>query len=184
MEILYYFLDRDSGQGQQVMMRTTWTTSTRCLQSFTCVCKAFLTSRGVRKLLKSIQQTCISAFFLKYAVKTTQKRRRCDNNVHTYVCVVKSPHGILEELGQDVIQRQRDEGESSCHVSVDPHSGRVPVLVLAQTPGQHVGNIYSHIQDLNHKLYNIKKSLSGFSLASIRALLPDLRTTRFWLDKA
>lgn len=46
------------------------------------------------------------------------------------------PHGILEELRQDVIQRQWDEGEASCYVSVDPHSGRVTVLVLTQTPGK------------------------------------------------
>ena len=57
--------------------------------------------------------------------------------------VVKSPHGILEELGQDVIQRQRDEGEASCHMSIDPHSGRVPVLVLTQTPEEHMRSIYS-----------------------------------------
>lgn len=43
------------------------------------------------------------------------------------------PHGIFEELGQDVVQRQRDEWEASCYVSVDPHSGGVTVLMLAQT---------------------------------------------------
>lgn len=48
---------------------------------------------------------------------------------------MRLPHGVLEQLGQDVIQRQRDEGEASRYVSVDPHSGRVTVLVLTQTPG-------------------------------------------------
>lgn len=57
--------------------------------------------------------------------------------IHMYE--VRSPHGVLEELWQDVIQRQRDEGEASSNVSVDPHSGRVPVLVLAQTPGTTTG---------------------------------------------
>lgn len=47
------------------------------------------------------------------------------------------PHGILEELRQDVIQRQWDEGEASSHVSVDPHSGGVTVLMLTQTPDKH-----------------------------------------------
>ena len=47
------------------------------------------------------------------------------------------PHGVLEELRQNVIQRQRDEGKASRYVSVDPHSGRVTVLVLTQTSGGH-----------------------------------------------
>lgn len=72
-----------------------------------------------------------------------------DKHVHVqHVRVVRVPHGILEELGQDVIQRQRDEGEASCYVPVDPHSGRVPVLVLTQTPEEHMRSIYSNVQDL------------------------------------
>lgn len=62
--------------------------------------------------------------------------------------MVRLPHGILEELRQDVIQRQWDEGEASCYVSVDPHSGRVTVLVLTQTPGgqeKHMRNIYCNV---------------------------------------
>lgn len=51
--------------------------------------------------------------------------------------VVSLPHGVLEELWQDVIQRQRDEREASCYVSVDPHPGRVTVLVLAETSIEH-----------------------------------------------
>lgn len=35
--------------------------------------------------------------------------------------LIKLPHGILEEFGEDVIQRQRDEREASCHVPVNPH---------------------------------------------------------------
>lgn len=46
------------------------------------------------------------------------------------------PHGVLEELWQDVIQRQRDEGEASCYVPVDPHPGRVAVLVFTETSGK------------------------------------------------
>lgn len=44
------------------------------------------------------------------------------------------PHGVLEQLGQDVVQGQRDEGEAGRHVAVDPHPGGVPVLVLTETP--------------------------------------------------
>lgn len=33
------------------------------------------------------------------------------------------PHGVLEQLGQDVVQGQRDEGEAGGHVPVDPHPG-------------------------------------------------------------
>lgn len=49
------------------------------------------------------------------------------------------PHGVLEQLGQDVVQRQRDEREASRHVSVDPHSGGVAILVLAETPVEGTG---------------------------------------------
>lgn len=69
---------------------------------------------------------------------------------------VGSPHGVLEKLGQDVIQRQRNEGETSCHVAVDPHSGRVAVLVFAQASGGEKGN--SEEQNMRlcfvHKLYS------------------------------
>ncbi len=63
------------------------------------------------------------------------------------VCAVKSPHGVLEQLRQDVVQRQRDEGEASCYVSVDSHSGRVTVLMLTQTPEGHVRSVYSSAND-------------------------------------
>lgn len=44
------------------------------------------------------------------------------------------PHGVLQKLRQDIIQRQRDEREASCHVTVDSHSGRVSILMFTQTP--------------------------------------------------
>lgn len=49
------------------------------------------------------------------------------------------PHGVLEQLGQDVVQRQGDEREASRHVSIDPHSGGVAILVLAETPEERTG---------------------------------------------
>lgn len=58
-----------------------------------------------------------------------------ESGLYMYVLAIKLPHGIFEELGQDVIQRQRDEREASCHVSVNPHPGRVTVLVITQTSG-------------------------------------------------
>lgn len=33
------------------------------------------------------------------------------------------PHGVLEQLGQDVVQGQRDEGEAGSHMPIDPHPG-------------------------------------------------------------
>ena len=42
------------------------------------------------------------------------------------------PHGILEQLGQDVVQRHRDEGESGSHMSIDADAGGIAVLVLTQ----------------------------------------------------
>lgn len=46
------------------------------------------------------------------------------------------PHGVLQELRQDVIQRQWDEREASSNVTVDPHPGGVSILVFTQTPGE------------------------------------------------
>ena len=42
------------------------------------------------------------------------------------------PHGILEQLGQDVVQRHGDEGETGSHVAVDADPGGVAILVLTQ----------------------------------------------------
>lgn len=47
------------------------------------------------------------------------------------------PHGVLEQLRQDVVQGQWDEWEAGCHMSVDPHPGGVPVLMLTETPEEH-----------------------------------------------
>lgn len=70
--------------------------------------------------------------------------------------MVKLPHGILEELRQDVIQRQRDEGEASCYVSVDPHSGGVTVLMLTQTPEE------THLQQ-----HDVKTLLNGVTTSNL-----------------
>lgn len=49
-----------------------------------------------------------------------------------------APHGVLEQLGQHVVQGQRDVWEPRGHVSVDAHAGGVSILVLAQAPiGSH-----------------------------------------------
>lgn len=42
------------------------------------------------------------------------------------------PHGVLEQLGQDVVQWHRDEGESSSHMSIDTDAGGIAILVLTQ----------------------------------------------------
>lgn len=42
------------------------------------------------------------------------------------------PHGILQQLGQDVVQGHGDEGESGSHVSIDADAGGVAILVLTQ----------------------------------------------------
>ena len=47
---------------------------------------------------------------------------------------VTLPHGVLEQLGQDVVQGEGDEGEVGRHVAAAPHSGGAIALVLAHTP--------------------------------------------------
>lgn len=42
------------------------------------------------------------------------------------------PHGILEQLRQDIVQRHRDEGETGSHVAIDADPGGVAVLVFTQ----------------------------------------------------
>lgn len=53
---------------------------------------------------------------------------------------MKVPHGVLQQLRQDVVQRQRDEREACGHVPVDSHSGGVSILMFTQTPEEHVKN--------------------------------------------
>lgn len=42
------------------------------------------------------------------------------------------PHGILEQLRQDVIQWHGDEGEAGSHVSIDADPRGIAILVLTQ----------------------------------------------------
>lgn len=42
------------------------------------------------------------------------------------------PHGILEQLRQDIIQRHGDEGKAGSHMSIDADSRGIAILVLTQ----------------------------------------------------
>lgn len=46
------------------------------------------------------------------------------------------PHGILEQLGQDVVQRHRDEGKTGSHMSIDADSGGIAILVFTQASAE------------------------------------------------
>lgn len=64
-------------------------------------------------------------------------RRWCPSLTPVPVCSLPTypaslPHGILEELRQDVVQRHRDEGETGGHVSIDADAGGIAILVFTQ----------------------------------------------------
>lgn len=42
------------------------------------------------------------------------------------------PHGILEQLRQDIIQWHGDEGKTGSHMSIDADSRGIAILVLTQ----------------------------------------------------
>lgn len=42
------------------------------------------------------------------------------------------PHGVFEQLRQDVVQGHGDEGEPSSHMSIDADAGGIAILVLTQ----------------------------------------------------
>lgn len=42
------------------------------------------------------------------------------------------PHGILQELRQDVVERHGDERETGRHMAIDAHAWGVAILVLTQ----------------------------------------------------
>lgn len=42
------------------------------------------------------------------------------------------PHGVLQELRQDVVQRHGDEWEAGCHVAIDTNTWGVAILVLTE----------------------------------------------------
>lgn len=44
------------------------------------------------------------------------------------------PHGVLKQLGQNVIQRQRNERKAGRDMTVDSHTWRVPILMLTKPP--------------------------------------------------
>lgn len=46
---------------------------------------------------------------------------------------VSVPHGILQELRQDVVERHGDEWEAGRHMAIDAHTWGVAILVLTQT---------------------------------------------------
>lgn len=77
------------------------------------------------------------------------------------------PHGVLEEFRQDIIQWQGDEGKASGNVAVDPHPGRVTILVLTQTPGGEEGLHSGHrpIQRMSQNkplIYTARMQRAGF----------------------
>lgn len=42
------------------------------------------------------------------------------------------PHGVLQQLRQDVVQRQWNEGKAGRHMAVDANPWRIPILMLTE----------------------------------------------------
>lgn len=42
------------------------------------------------------------------------------------------PHGVLQQLRQDVVQRQWNEGKAGRHMTVDANPWRIPILMLTE----------------------------------------------------
>lgn len=42
------------------------------------------------------------------------------------------PHGVLQQLRQDVVQRQWNEGKAGRHMAINANPWRVPVLMLTE----------------------------------------------------
>lgn len=42
------------------------------------------------------------------------------------------PHGVLQQLRQDVVQRQWNKGKAGRHMAVNANPWRVPVLMLTK----------------------------------------------------
>lgn len=49
------------------------------------------------------------------------------------------PHGVLQQLRQDVVQRQRNEGKAGRHMAVDANTWRIPILMLTEPSAGNTG---------------------------------------------
>lgn len=72
------------------------------------------------------------------------------------------PHGVLQQLRQDVVQRQWNEGKAGRHMAIYANPWRIPILMLTETSAGNKGDQDIHITiqvwtDLLMLYYHSKK---------------------------